>query len=143
MVKQYNTIVGMAVMRFSSMVAKFIYAVLGVVGDPRRRAALMHDLIKEADFVILLGHMWLQSWGSDNDTLIATLAKQTVTLTAQDLAVTQEYIKPTCLHVQKSVVSELRAPSWLDGYIGCLPAKKRPSRRQTSWVFVDSMSIVW
>ncbi|KAG9023060.1 hypothetical protein FS837_006028 [Tulasnella sp. UAMH 9824] len=101
MVKQYNTIGGMAITRFSSMIAKFIYAVLGVVGDPRRRAALMHDLIKEADFVNLLGHMWLHSWGSDNDALIAALAKQTVTLAAQDLAVTQEYIKPAWLHVQK------------------------------------------
>ncbi|KAG8911234.1 hypothetical protein FRC01_005826 [Tulasnella sp. 417] len=105
MVKKHSTIDGVEVTRFSSAIATFLHAVLGVVKDSRRRTTMICDLVREADLVILLGHMWLHSWGANNETMIATLGKHIATTADQDFALKQEYIKPAWLTVLKCLES--------------------------------------
>ncbi|KAG9046911.1 hypothetical protein FS837_003416 [Tulasnella sp. UAMH 9824] len=105
MVQEYGTIGGFAVPGFCSTIATFVLAVLDVVTEPLRRNTVVRGLIEEADLVVLLGSMLLHSRGNGDERLLATIGQHLATLPAQDPALTQQYIKPAWLHVQRCLES--------------------------------------
>ncbi|KAG9046910.1 hypothetical protein FS837_003415 [Tulasnella sp. UAMH 9824] len=124
LVKRYDTIDGMATMGFSSAIARFIHVVLDAVKDPRRQTTIISDLVKEADLVILLGRMWINSWGPNNGSIVEGIGKRIASTAGQDLALIQQYIKPAWLHVQKCLESRLRVKE---------PSQKLPSQVLDQW----------